>query len=248
MTRAQLVRIRWAVRAVLFLGVAVSVTANILHAVVNPISQAIAAWPPIALLLTVELISRIPVHRRSLAFARLAATAIIAGIAAWVSYWHMAGVASRYGETGASPYLMPVSVDGLVVVASICLVELAGRIRETGRQSVPVVSTPGHPVDGVDQPAHDPPAEPEPAPGQADKLSGSKPPTRKAHASARDRVERAHKRTPDATHQELAGRLKLSSRTVERWRPSKPAEAAAVNGREPEFAGAVVASGSDKEK
>ncbi|WP_323373468.1 DUF2637 domain-containing protein [Plantactinospora alkalitolerans] len=124
----QLRRVRWAVRATLTLGVAASVVANVLHARDNPISQAIAAWPPLALLLTVELISRVPVHRRSLAFARMAATATIAGIAAWVSYWHMVGVAARYGETGASPYLLPLSVDGLIVVASICLVELGGRI------------------------------------------------------------------------------------------------------------------------
>ncbi|HEV8566348.1 MAG TPA: DUF2637 domain-containing protein [Actinoplanes sp.] len=128
MVLPQLRRVRWAVRATLVLGVAASVVANILHALDNPISQAIAAWPPLALLLTVELISRVPVHRRSLAFARLLATATIAGIAAWVSYWHMAGVAARYGETGASPYLLPLSVDGLIVVASICLVELGGRI------------------------------------------------------------------------------------------------------------------------
>ncbi len=124
----QLRRVRWAVRATLVLGVAASVVANVLHARDNPISQAIAAWPPLALLLTVELISRVPVHRKSLAAARLLATATIAGIAAWVSYWHMVGVAARYGETGASPYLLPLSVDGLIVVASICLVELGARI------------------------------------------------------------------------------------------------------------------------
>jgi hypothetical protein len=111
------------------LGVAASVVANVLHARQNPVSETIAAWPPLALLLTVELISRVPVHRRGWAAVRLCATAAIAGIAAWVSYWHMAGVASRYGETGASPYLLPLSVDGLVVVASVSLVELAGRIR-----------------------------------------------------------------------------------------------------------------------
>src|SRR3954471_3997849 len=125
----QLRRVRWAVRATLVLGVAASVAANILHALPNPISQVIAAWPPMALLLTVELISRVPVHRRSLAAVRLAATTTIAGIAAWVSYWHMAGVAGKYGETGASPYLLPLSVDGLVIVASVSLVEWAGRVR-----------------------------------------------------------------------------------------------------------------------
>ncbi|MDT5028295.1 MAG: hypothetical protein QOE61_4721 [Micromonosporaceae bacterium] len=108
---------------------AASVAANILHANPNPISQTISAWPPLALLLTVELVSRIPVYRRSLAVVRVFATAAIAGIAAWVSYWHMSAVASQYGERGASGYLLPITVDGLIVVGSVSLVELAGRIR-----------------------------------------------------------------------------------------------------------------------
>src|SRR3954468_5040166 len=138
-------RVRWAVRATLVLGVAASVVANVLHALDNPISQAIAAWPPLALLLTVELISRVPVHRRWLAAARLLATATIAGIAAWVSYWHMAGVAARYGETGASPYLLPLSVDGLIGVASICLVELGGRISTTENENEAAAPAPAIP-------------------------------------------------------------------------------------------------------
>src|SRR5262249_35445449 len=111
-------RVRWAVRATLALAVGASVAANILHANPNPISQAIAGWPPLALLLTVELVSRIPMHRPLLAGVRVLATAVISGIAAWVSYWHMVGVAGRYGETDSSPYLLPISVDGLIVVAS----------------------------------------------------------------------------------------------------------------------------------
>ena len=125
----QLKRIRWAVRAALFLGVAASVAANVLHAQPNIISQTISAWPPLALLLTVELTSRIPMHKPLLAVVRVVATVAIAGIAAWVSYWHMQGVAVRYGETEASAFLLPISVDGLIVVASVSLVELAGRIR-----------------------------------------------------------------------------------------------------------------------
>ena len=123
-------RVRWAVRGALVLGVGASVAANVLHARPNPISQTISAWPPLALLLTVELVSRVPMHRRSLAVLRVVATAVIAGIAAWVSYWHMQDVGVRYGETPVSAYLLPISVDGLIVVASICLVELAGRIRQ----------------------------------------------------------------------------------------------------------------------
>ena len=126
---AQLRRVRHGVRSTLALGVAASIAANVLHANHNLIAQTIAAWAPLALLLSVELISRVPVHRRGHAAARLAATIVIAGIAAWVSYWHMVAVASRYGETGLTPYLLPISVDGLIVVASISLVEVGGRIR-----------------------------------------------------------------------------------------------------------------------
>lgn len=128
-TYTTLIRIRWAVRATLVLGLAASLAANVLHAPDNPISRGIAAWPPVALLLTVELVSRIPVSSRWLSSVRIAATASIAGIAAWVSYWHMVAVAAKYGEQGVSAFLVPLSVDGLVVVASVSLVELTGRIR-----------------------------------------------------------------------------------------------------------------------
>ncbi|MFV2114220.1 DUF2637 domain-containing protein [Micromonospora sp. LOL_025] len=132
----QLRRLRWAVRAALTLGLAASIAANVLHARPNPISQIIAAWPPLALLLTVELISRVPQHRRSLGIIRIAATAVVAAIATWVSYWHLVGVAARYGETEAgASYLLPISVDGLVIVASVSLVEITGRIRATAPTS-----------------------------------------------------------------------------------------------------------------
>lgn len=141
MDLAQLRRVQWAVRATLTLGVAASVCANVLHARDELISQAIAAWPPLALLLTVELVSRVPVYRRSLATVRILATAAIAGIAAYVSYWHMAAVAARYGENGVAPYLLPLSVDGLIVVASVSLVELAGRVRTARAEHHPETTT-----------------------------------------------------------------------------------------------------------
>ncbi|MFJ8685501.1 DUF2637 domain-containing protein [Micromonospora wenchangensis] len=131
MTETRLRRMQWAVRATLALGVAASVTANILHAQANPIAQAIAAWPPLALLITVELVTRIPVHQRALGAIRVIAASTIAAIAAWISYHHMVGVVARYGETGTVPYLLPLSVDGLIIVASVSLVELSARRRES---------------------------------------------------------------------------------------------------------------------
>lgn len=120
--------VRYAVRGVLLVGVAASLAANMLHAQPNYYSRIISAWPPLALFGTIEVISRVPVSRAWVARVRVAATILIGAIAAWVSYWHMAAVAARFGEHGATPYLLPLSVDGLVVVASISLFELADRI------------------------------------------------------------------------------------------------------------------------
>lgn len=144
MDLAQLRRFQWAVRVALVLGVAASVAANVLHAREDLIAQTIAAWPPLALMLTVELISRVPIYRRALAVVRLLATSSIAGIAAYVSYFHMAAVVSQFGEHQPNPYLLPISVDGLIVVASVSLVELAGRIR-TIHDEIPAT----HPADSL---------------------------------------------------------------------------------------------------
>ncbi|PRY17625.1 DUF2637 domain-containing protein [Pseudosporangium ferrugineum] len=205
MTDAQLIRVRWGVRGALVLGVATSVAANVLHAQPNPISQAIAAWPPLALLLTVELISRIPVHHRTLAAVRLAATASIAGIAAWVSYWHMAGVAARYGETGAAPYLIPLSVDGLVVVASVCLVELTGRI--TAQSGEPVTAADTAPDSTADTSPDTTADAPEPPARKR---------TRTSRRSTATAVARMRARHPDMSTREIAGRLGVTDRTVRR--------------------------------
>jgi hypothetical protein len=171
----QLRRFQWAVRATLTVGVAASVCANVLHARDNPISQAIAAWPPLALLLTVELVSRVPVHRRLLGLARIGGTAVIAGIAAYVSYFHMAAVVSRYGEHQPNPYLLPLSVDGLIVVASVSLVELSGRVRAALEQAAldqhATVIRPAAPNGAPDpaDPVPPPPAVPTPRAELADR-------------------------------------------------------------------------------
>jgi hypothetical protein len=220
-TAEQLRRVRWGVRAALVLGVATSVAANVLHADPNPISQAIAAWPPLALLLTVELISRVPVHRRSLAAVRLAATASIAGIAAWVSYHHMVGVAARYGEQGAAPYLIPLSVDGLVVVASVCLVEIAGRFREV-TEPAPVEPAQN---DGAHVVTEKVDTEPDmPADIAPDNAAQPRRPKRRQPTSVA--VARLRARHPDMSVTDIARRLGVTDRTVRRYL-NRPAPAAA---------------------
>jgi hypothetical protein len=217
MSLAQLHRLRWAVRGVLVLGVAASITANVLHAEPNTVSQVIAGWPPLALLITIELVARVPVHRTWLANIRRLATTGIAGIAAWVSYWHMAGVASRYGEHGASPFLLPLSVDGLVVIASVSLVELAGRIRDEAPEPV------------AEQPAKQ--SEPG-AVGTQDEAQPKLTP-------AAEKIARVRRRQPSLTQQEAAQRAGVHINTVKSWwaytAPTAPAtDQAPINGAVPE--------------
>lgn len=146
MKRNRLRRLQWGVRAALALGVAASVAANVMHARAELPARVISAWAPIALLVVIELISRVPVHRKSLAIGRHLAAGVVAAVAAWASYWHMAAVAARYGEEAVTAHLLPVSVDMLIVVASICLLEVGGRMRAelepVGGEPSPVVATP----------------------------------------------------------------------------------------------------------
>jgi DNA-binding transcriptional ArsR family regulator len=207
----RLKRIGWGTRGVFALGIAASLAGNVLHAADNPVSKAISAWSPLALLLTVELISRIPTRRGLMTVARLGATAVIAGIAAWVSYWHMAGVAARYGETGASPYLLPFSVDGLIVVASISLVEIGGRIRRLALPAVPVTEP---------APAAAEPATPEPVPAETPAPAA---PVKKAPAkrvtprpASASKVAKVAARMPGASVAEIARKAEVSPSTVRR--------------------------------
>jgi hypothetical protein len=144
----QLRRVRWGVRLTLALGISASLAANVLHARHLLIDQIISGWPPVAVFATIEAIARVPIHRRWLAGIRMTGLGFVAGIAFWVSYWHMASVAAEHGENG-SKYLLPLSVDGLVVVSSISLVELTDQIsaaEATARAATAVAATQPPPV------------------------------------------------------------------------------------------------------
>ncbi|RAO44463.1 DUF2637 domain-containing protein [Micromonospora saelicesensis] len=221
----RLKRIGWGVRSVFALGIAASLAGNVLHASDNVISQAISAWSPVALLLAVELISRIPARRGALSAVRLGATAVIAGIAAWVSYWHMVGVATRYGEADSSAYLLPFSVDGLIVVASISLVEIGGRIRtltETATEATPVSesapalanlveSKPVYTNEDIWGP--EPPAV-EPAPAPAVKKTPAKRVTPRPVSA--EKVAKAAAKMPDAPVSQIAAKAGVSVSTARR--------------------------------
>ncbi len=66
--------------------------------------------------------------------------AVVFGVAAWQSYWHTVEVATRYGEHNTA-YLLPLSIDGLMVVAARYVSNARtrrGRILATGSFTVGV--------------------------------------------------------------------------------------------------------------
>lgn len=129
MTLPRLRRVQWILRAALAFALLISMATNILHAENDPIAQGVAAWSPLALFVAIEVMMRVPIRSALRAGLRIVATASIAAIAAWTSYWHMVGVVARY-EHGEVPYLLPISVDGLILVLSVSLFDVASQIRE----------------------------------------------------------------------------------------------------------------------
>ncbi|MFG3602561.1 DUF2637 domain-containing protein [Micromonospora chersina] len=112
-------------------GIAASLAANIAHAGAGAGARAVAGWAPLALLLCSEVMTRVPPPRhRLLKAAQVFGTVVVAGVAALASYRHMRGLALEYGEDNLTASTLPLSVDGLVVVASIGLVVLSQTRRE----------------------------------------------------------------------------------------------------------------------
>lgn len=135
---AQLQRLRlmqWTLRGTLGLALAVSMAANVLHAAPDPVARSIAAWSPLALYAAIEVMTRVPIRNRLLGGIRIVATVAIAVIAGVTSYLHMVGVAERYGESWQVVYLLPISVDGLVAVLTLSLLDIASQVRTISAES-----------------------------------------------------------------------------------------------------------------
>ncbi|PWU47819.1 hypothetical protein DLJ46_13530 [Micromonospora globispora] len=56
-------------------------------------------------------------------FARDASTVAVASIAAWSSWRHMVHVALKFGDRPEVAYVLPISVDGMLIVASTAMLD-----------------------------------------------------------------------------------------------------------------------------
>lgn len=146
MTGHDLASVRRRLLGVLWAAAGVSVACNVLSAEPSWVGRGVAAWPPIALLLVVEVLARSPLPTGRWRWAAVTGAGSVAAVAAIASFTHMQAVAREVGESELVATLFPLSVDGLAVVASVALVEVNRRVASPPSveavDQVPVVETP----------------------------------------------------------------------------------------------------------
>ncbi|GLY24829.1 hypothetical protein [Micromonospora sp. NBRC 101691] len=237
------------------LGGAVSIAANVAHSYVPP-APAEGAPPvpadwtpqtgavvgaifwPVALFVAVEILARVawPAGRRWSAL-RFGGLVPVATVAAIVSYKHLSGLLTFYGEDALTAMIGPLAVDGLMVMATGALLATGIRAHATPTPApVPV------PVTQVTEPPS--PTVPEATPTPAEQTSGPDPsepgeptdavpvpvvelvrePVHRSRVTARSltaaqRVTAAHLNEPAATHERIAELAQVSLSTVKRHRP-----------------------------
>lgn len=111
------------------LGIGVSIAGNVGHAAsdgMQPGEWAGAAFWPLALMLTIEILTRVKWQSgKRWTAAKVAALILVAAVAAVLSYRHLAGLMTYWGEDWANAHLGPLSVDGLMLIAATALLSIS---------------------------------------------------------------------------------------------------------------------------
>ncbi len=122
----KLKRLKWACRGIVAAVTMVSVWANQLQADRNGASIFISIMPPLIVMAGFELVSRIPIGN-GIWITRFIRPVVTAGItlgSAWLSYFHQRDAFGRYTTDISTIRVLPVLIDGLMVIAAVSLVEL----------------------------------------------------------------------------------------------------------------------------
>jgi hypothetical protein len=80
---------------------------------------------------------------RAIRLSTAVAVLAVAGIAAYVSYWHAYAVVRAYGGSGITARLEPATIDGLVYASSMVIL-YAGTAPGTGTAPGPLAARAGH--------------------------------------------------------------------------------------------------------
>jgi uncharacterized protein DUF2637 len=129
-TLKQLRRLRWLVLVAVLSGIGSSIAMNVLHAPSNTPARFVAALPPLAVFAALELIARIPSSSRGLTVFRIIGALVVAGGAATISYAQQMAAVRGLGFQRWESIIWPSIIDGMMIVASVSLVEVVRKIRQ----------------------------------------------------------------------------------------------------------------------
>jgi hypothetical protein len=205
-------------------GAGVSVAANVAHSYVPP-ADAASSWSPhtgavvgavfwpVALLVAIEVLARVgwPAGGRWLV-VRFGGLGPVATVAAVVSYRHLSGLLSFYGEDAVTATVGPLAVDGLMVMATGAL--LATRPGSVELRPAQVTTRTAPATASVARPERS---------DSAARRAGrrARPDARRADTAAvrvdtTARVAALRAAHPNMATADIAGQLGLSDRTVRR--------------------------------
>ncbi len=130
MILSELKRLRLLVLVVVCMGIGSSVALNVMHAPHNLGARFVAAVPPLAVFVVIELISRIPSSSKLLSAGRVLASLVVSGVGGSVSYVQQMAYVRQLGYSGWIAVVFPACIDGVMVVATLSLVEVVRKIRQ----------------------------------------------------------------------------------------------------------------------
>ncbi len=131
---------------VLILGAAASLALNIKAISLTPDAEwgAYASgigWP-VALILAIELLIHTPWSKGKMdTWVKVGVLVLVAGVAAWISYWHGAHVLSHWGYDEVGRYAGPLVADAAMALATLALQRVA-EAKRAAKLAMATVATP----------------------------------------------------------------------------------------------------------
>jgi Protein of unknown function (DUF2637) len=117
------------VTVVTVLLIGITVTLNVMHAPPNWGARLIGGTPPVFVFFCLELISRIPGTSKAVTFGRVFASIVVATLSFAISYQQQMEFIHVLGFVGWVGYAYPIIIDGVMVVATLSLVEVTRKVR-----------------------------------------------------------------------------------------------------------------------